>query len=38
MTILIALESIHAISGRTLGGNGMAAIKLDRSKAYDQVE
>jgi hypothetical protein len=36
--VLLAYELTHYLNQRKWGGNGMAAIKLDMSKAYDRVE
>jgi len=36
--ILLAYELMHHISSKRKGGEGMATLKLDMSKAYDRVE
>ena len=36
--VLVAFEVMHCINKRRKGKNGLMAIKLDMSKAYDQVE
>ena len=36
--ILVAFESLHSMNNMSSGKVGCMAIKLDMSKAYDQVE
>lgn len=36
--IIVAFETLHAIRRKTGGKNGLMALKLDMSKAYDRVE
>jgi hypothetical protein len=36
--VLLAYELTHYLKNKRSGENGVAAIKLDMSKAYDQVE
>ena len=36
--VLVAYETLHAIPGREKGKKGSLVLKLDVSKAYDQVE
>ena len=36
--IMVAFETIHAISRKRKGKEGFMALKLDMSKAYDKVE
>ena len=36
--ILIAFESLHHMKNNCTGKKGFMALKLDMSKAYDQVE
>lgn len=36
--VLIAYELIHYMQNKRNGSDGLAAVKLDISKAYDRVE
>ena len=36
--VLVAYETLHTMHGRKKGKKGSMALKLDISKAYDQVE
>ena len=36
--VLVAYETLHTMHGRKKGKKGSLALKLDISKAYDQVE
>ena len=36
--VLVAFETMHCIDQRRKGKNGLMAVKLDMSKAYDRVE
>ena len=36
--VLVAFETMHCINGKRKGNEGLMALKLDMSKAYNRVE